>query len=54
VINNGQIRVHILEVHGDRIRVGIDAPREISIDREEVFAAKIREANKGNGSAASQ
>ena len=33
------IVVTVLEVRGDQVRLGIKAPREIDVHREEVFAA---------------
>ena len=36
------VRVTILSVQGDKVRVGIEAPREMPVHREEVFNA-IRE-----------
>jgi carbon storage regulator len=38
------ITITILDVRGDSIRVGIDAPRGIKIQREEVLLA-VAEAN---------
>jgi carbon storage regulator len=37
VIINGNITVTIVEVRGDRIRLGIECPKEIPVYREEVF-----------------
>ena len=45
VIIGDNITVTILEVRGDVIRVGIDAPREVNVHRSEVYAA-IEEANR--------
>ncbi len=36
IVINGDIRVTIVEVHGDRVRVGIDAPKTVPVHREEV------------------
>lgn len=33
------IKVSILSVAGDKVRIGIDAPREIAVFREEVYEA---------------
>jgi carbon storage regulator len=40
VIINGNIRLVVVEVRGERVRIGVDAPKEISVDRGEVFEAK--------------
>jgi carbon storage regulator len=37
IIINGCIRVRILAVKGNQIRIGITAPPEVRVDREEVF-----------------
>jgi carbon storage regulator len=40
-----EIRVTVLEVRGDQVRLGITAPRSIDVHREEVFAS-LQQANK--------
>ncbi|MGC8490046.1 MAG: carbon storage regulator [Clostridia bacterium] len=40
LIDGERIRVRILEVSGDTVRVGIDAARDIPILREEIFLAE--------------
>lgn len=44
VINNN-IDVTILEIRGDQIKLGISAPRDVSIYRKEVYL-QIQEENK--------
>lgn len=39
------IIIKILEIKGDTIKLGIEAPREVSVHRQEVFAA-IKAANQ--------
>ncbi len=41
--------ITILEIRGDTVRVGIDAPRSVDVHREEVY----REVQKSNAAAAS-
>lgn len=36
VIDSGKIRVIVLDIRGDKIRLGIEAPAEIRVDRQEV------------------
>jgi carbon storage regulator len=38
------IVVTVLEVRGDQVRIGIRAPRDVDVHREEVFAA-LQQAN---------
>lgn len=37
MINGGEITLNVLEVKGNQVRLGIDAPRHISVHREEIF-----------------
>lgn len=36
-IQDGEIKIQVLEVKGNQVRIGIDAPKHITIHREEVF-----------------
>jgi carbon storage regulator len=36
IVIDGGIRVTVLEVKGDRVRLGIVAPADVTVDREEV------------------
>lgn len=49
IVLGNSIVVTILEVRGDQIRVGIDAPRDVQVHREEVF----RQLESENAQAAS-
>jgi carbon storage regulator len=39
------IAISIIEIKGDQIRIGVDAPRNVKVFRQEVFA-EIKAANK--------
>ncbi len=43
IVIGGDIRVMVIEIKGDKDRLGIDAPREIRVDRLEVHDAIERE-----------
>jgi len=43
IINNGEIKLSILEVKGNQVRIGIDAPRSVSVHREEIYQRIIAE-----------
>ncbi len=38
------IVITIIEIHGKQVKIGIEAPKEMAVHREEVFL-KIQEAN---------
>lgn len=38
--------VTVIEVHGGRVQIGIQAPREISVDRQEIRQRKIEEGSE--------
>lgn len=40
------VRVTVLGVKGAQVRIGIEAPRSVAVDREEIFNRKRREATK--------
>lgn len=45
LIINDNITIKVLEVKGDQVKIGINAPRQVSVHREEVYAA-IKAANR--------
>lgn len=54
VVIGNDILVTVLEVRGDQIRLGIDAPRSVSVHREEVFLQVARENTAAVASADQQ
>ena len=45
LIDGGKIVIRVVEICGDKVRIKIDAPENITIDRREVHEAKNREVN---------
>ena len=43
IVINDDISVLVVEVRGDRVRLGIDAPKNVSVHRKEVYDV-IKEA----------
>lgn len=41
------IKITIVDIRGDKVRLGIDAPRSTPVHRQEVFDA-IKRANRGS------
>jgi carbon storage regulator len=37
IVNDGQIKLSILEVKGNQVRIGIDAPKTVTVHREEIY-----------------
>ena len=43
LIIGGNVTVTILGVKGNQIRIGIDAPRDITVNREEIYQRILKE-----------
>lgn len=44
IINDGEIKLSVLEVKGNQVRIGIDAPKSVVIHREEIYNRIKQEA----------
>ena len=49
IIIGDDVEVIIVDVRGDKVRLGINAPREISVHRKEVYEAIQREKRQKAG-----
>ncbi len=49
IIIGDDVVVTVLEVRGDQVRIGITAPRDVTVHREEVYRA-LHEANESAAS----
>lgn len=45
LIINNNIEITVLDIKGDQVKIGISAPKDVSIYRKEVYI-QIQEANK--------
>jgi len=51
VVIGDNITVSIIEIRGDQVRIGIDAPKKVKVFRQEVFDAITAENKAALGSA---
>lgn len=45
IVINNNIEITVLEVKGDQVKLGINAPKSVPVYRKEIFV-QIQEANK--------
>ena len=45
IVVNDTIVITVVEIRGDKVRLGIEAPREVPIHRSEVHAAIVAQGN---------
>ena len=49
IIIGDQISIMVIEIRGDKVRLGIDAPKEITVHRQEVYEAIKKEQDEAKG-----
>ncbi len=45
VVIAGEIVVRVVAIEGNKVRLGIDAPRSVRVDREEIYHRRMLEEN---------
>lgn len=53
IIINDHITVTVVEIRGDKVRLGIDAPKEVTVHRREVYEAIQNQAKARDADAPS-
>lgn len=50
IVINNDIRIVVVEIRGDKVRLGVEAPREVPVHRHEVYEAiqEKRQAEAGD------
>ncbi|MCA9038986.1 MAG: carbon storage regulator CsrA [Planctomycetaceae bacterium] len=51
IIIGDKITLMVIDIRGDKVRLGIDAPKDVTVHREEVYEAIQRETDAHQGTA---
>ena len=54
LVIGGNVTVTVLAVKGSQVRIGITAPREVQVHREEIYLRILKERANGAGRAVGQ
>lgn len=54
IVINDDITIVVVEIRGDKVRLGVEAPKEVPVHRREVFDAIQHEKATGGGKEASK
>jgi carbon storage regulator len=52
IIINNDITIVVVEIRGDKVRLGVEAPKEVPVHRREVYDAIRRSEEEGKNDAA--
>ena len=54
IVINNDIKIVVVEIRGDKVRLGVEAPREVPVHRREVYDAIQRALENENEAAEDQ
>jgi carbon storage regulator len=54
IVINDDITIVVVEIRGDKVRLGVEAPKEVPVHRREVFDAIRRGEESGGDKAATK
>ena len=54
IVINDDITIVVVEIRGDKVRLGVEAPKEVPVHRNEVYEAIRRNQQQAAGDAAHQ
>jgi carbon storage regulator len=49
IVINDDITIVVVEIRGDKVRLGVEAPKEVPVHRNEVYEAIRRNQQANNG-----
>lgn len=47
IVIDGNVVITVIDIRGDKVRIGIEAPREIPVHRQEIYDAIHAQADRG-------
>ncbi len=53
IVINDDITIVVVEIRGDKVRLGVEAPKEVPVHRREVYDA-IKRSEQANGNSTSK
>ncbi|MCD0461570.1 carbon storage regulator CsrA [Roseiconus lacunae] len=48
IVINNDIKIVVVEIRGDKVRLGVEAPREVPVHRREVYDAIKKSLESGD------
>ncbi len=54
IVINDDITIVVVEIRGDKVRLGVEAPKEVPVHRREVYDAIHRTESEGSNSSKSE
>ena len=48
IVINNDIKIVVVEIRGDKVRLGVEAPREVPVHRREVYEAIQKSLESGD------
>lgn len=53
IVINNEITIVVVEIRGDKVRLGVEAPKEVPVHRREIYDAILRACDEGDESSES-
>jgi carbon storage regulator len=53
IVINNDITIVVVEIRGDKVRLGVEAPKEVPVHRREVYDAIVRNGGHDAGASGS-
>ena len=48
IVINNEITIVVVDIRGDKVRLGVEAPKEVPVHRREVYDAIVRSVERNN------